>query len=233
MCGGGTTTSSVHDCASVKSIWSWWESQDCDQSSWVWRPGDRGQDLLCWLFTKLSWLFPRCYVRIWRMMTKSLSCFTFSALIAEELKIQEYWCLRNVFTLDQDAVTSDEYYCGVSRWPWGDCACLCCYCRCSYTWRFGLLCMFKSVSQLIRLFNIEEYGRVQGICIDMPTTSPSLILWCMDWDWGRIIANVPVSAIAESKCAQDDTVGNQQVLLDATVEWNQWGLHGLLQHWIV
>jgi len=60
--------------------------------------------------------------------------------------------------------------------------------------------MFKSVSQLIRLFNIEEYGRVQGICIDMPTTSPSLILWCMDWDWGRIIANDTASAIAESKC---------------------------------
>ena len=83
----------------------------------------------------------------------------------------------------------------------------------------------KSISQLIRIFNIGECGRVQGICmetfLDMPTTSPSLILWCMDWDWGRTIANDPASAIAESKCAQDDTVGNQQVLLDATVEWNQ------------
>jgi len=29
------------------------------------------------------------------------------------------------------------------------------------------------------------------------------------------------SAIAESKCAQDFAVGNQQVLLNATVDWNQ------------
>jgi len=171
-------------------------------------------------------------VRFWRMMTKSWTISPPVHWLQEEWKSRSTSSWGCCLTLTK-VMWLLRCIAGVSRWPWGDCACLCCYCRCSYTWRFGLLCMFKFVSQLIRLFNIEEYGRVQGICIDMPTTSPSLILWCMDWDWGRIIANDPASAIAESKCAQDDTVGNQQVLLDATVEWNQWGLHGLLQHWIV
>ena len=53
-------------------------------------------------------------------------------------------------------------------------------------------CVCSSLIQLIRLFNIGECGRVQGICmeifLDMPT-SPSLILWCIDWDWDRTVAN--------------------------------------------
>jgi len=56
------------------------------------------------------------------------------------------------------------------------------------------------------------------IFLDMPTTSPSLILWYIDWDWDKTIANDPANVIVESKYAQGFAVGNQQVLLDAIVD---------------
>jgi len=43
----------------------------------------------------------------------------------------------------------------------------------------------------------------------------------MDWDWDRTVAKETANVIAESKYAQGLAVGNQHVLLDAIVDWNQ------------
>jgi len=66
---------------------------------------------------QLILVVPKMISKILKDDDQVLNHFTFSALIARRVEIQVHKWLRNVFDLNQDALTSAVYYCGVSRGP--------------------------------------------------------------------------------------------------------------------